>query len=161
MSGAFKGELITVYDAKASKALGGNFWRVVVDFEYHIGGDPEVRVVIPAGYLTDGASVPRAFWSVVPPWGQYGAAVVVHDLLCEYLSYSVKGKPRKCTRAQADAILLEAMQALEVPHAMAAAIYDAVCLYRITSGVSKPTNRPDKRALEAAWVNPLEAVPHA
>jgi hypothetical protein len=27
---------------------------------------------VPAGYLTDGDSVPRVFWSLIPPWGAYG-----------------------------------------------------------------------------------------
>src|SRR5262245_46141191 len=51
-------------------------------------------VVVPAGFVTDFASTPRALWSVVPPTGRYQLAAVVHDFL-----YWDQG----CAREQADA----------------------------------------------------------
>ena len=36
-------------------------------------------VVIPAGYRTDFASVPRWLWSFIPPHGKMANASVVHD----------------------------------------------------------------------------------
>lgn len=53
-------------------------------------------IVVPAGFVTDFASTPRALWSVIPPSGRYQLAAVVHDFL-----YWDQG----CTREQADAIL--------------------------------------------------------
>ena len=38
-------------------------------------------IEVPAGFETDFASVPRLFWRVVPPWGRYSPAAVVHDYL--------------------------------------------------------------------------------
>jgi Protein of unknown function (DUF1353) len=38
-------------------------------------------IVVPAGFVTDFASTPRALWSVIPPTGRYQLAAVVHDFL--------------------------------------------------------------------------------
>ena len=57
-------------------------------------------IVVPAGFVTDFASTPRALWSVIPPTGRYQLAAVVHDFL-----YWDQG----CTREQADAIFRVAM----------------------------------------------------
>jgi len=45
----------------------------------------EVAKVIeaPQGYRTDFASVPRIFWRIIPPFGRYHRAAVIHDYLCE------------------------------------------------------------------------------
>jgi len=57
-------------------------------------------IVVPAGFVTDFASTPRALWSVLPPTGRYQLAAVVHDFL-----YWDQG----CQREQADAIFRIAM----------------------------------------------------
>ena len=44
--------------------------------EYAVG-----TITVPAGFRTDFASVPRALWSILPPWGKYSPAAVVHDWL--------------------------------------------------------------------------------
>ena len=38
---------------------------------------------VPEGFVTDGASVPRIFWSVFPPVGRYFVAAIVHDYALE------------------------------------------------------------------------------
>jgi hypothetical protein len=58
------------------------------------------EIVVPAGFVTDFASTPRALWSVLPPTGRYQLAAVVHDFL-----YWDQG----CLREQADAIFRVAM----------------------------------------------------
>lgn len=60
------------------------------------------RVInVPAGFETDFASVPRVLWTIVPPWGEYFKATIVHDYL-----YVIGTVPR----AEADAIFLELME---------------------------------------------------
>lgn len=59
------------------------------------------KVVIPAGFQTDLASIPRALWNVLPPVGAYDRAAVVHDFLYRHGGV---------TRVQADGAFLEAMQ---------------------------------------------------
>ena len=49
-------------------------WRVVHDWHTPFG-------VVPAGFTTDGASVPRLLWAVFSPSGVLWQASVIHDYL--------------------------------------------------------------------------------
>lgn len=41
-------------------------------------------IVVPIGFKTNGANIPRVFWSIFPPNSpEYLSAVVIHDYLCE------------------------------------------------------------------------------
>jgi len=41
-------------------------------------------VVVPKGYITNGADIPRLFWTIWPPnRSEYLPAVVIHDYLCD------------------------------------------------------------------------------
>ena len=40
-------------------------------------------LVIPAGYVTDMATVPKIFWPITPPTGQDEVAFIIHDYLYE------------------------------------------------------------------------------
>ena len=45
-------------------------------------------ITIPKGYKTNGANVPRLFWSIIPPFKpKYLPAVIVHDYLCDAEEY--------------------------------------------------------------------------
>jgi hypothetical protein len=149
---AFSAPLLIQYDQAASQALGADHWRVAQAFKYFIGSeDSQQWVTVPAGYLTDGASVPRVFWSLLPPWGTYGQAAVVHDLLCEYLSIVDHGQVQAITRERADQIFNEAMRVLGVPQATRLSISEGVKFYRLVGGVNSPSTTLKKRQLEAAW----------
>lgn len=67
------------------------------------------RICIPAGYISDGASVPRALWWYAPPVGLYSAAAICHDWL-----YANKGvrpmlTPPILSRGTCDAIFHDLM----------------------------------------------------
>lgn len=145
----FDRPLTTQYDALASALLGADHWRVTTPFTYLISDTQSVS--IPAGYLTDGASVPKVFWNIIPPWGKYGQAAVVHDLLCEYLTVLENGLPKAISRAYCDSILNQAMEDLDVPARKRLSIYWPVCAYRIVANVTEPSNTALKRRLEADW----------
>ncbi len=53
-------------------------WRLARPMEYE--GESETFTV-PAGYVTDLASVPRALLWLVPPYGAYTRAAILHDWL--------------------------------------------------------------------------------
>lgn len=152
---AFSAPLDTRYDPEASQALGVDHWRVLRDFRFW-GELPrlgKVWVTVPAGYLTDGASVPRVVWSLVPPWGAYGQAAVVHDLLCEYLVVMTDaGDQVRITRAEADLLFLQAMTVLQVPAPNRQLMYAGVSTYRLVTFTHAPSNTPEKRELESAWL---------
>ena len=74
-------------------------------------------VTVPARFVTDLASIPRIFWSVLRPDGDYAYAAVIHDYL--YWTQTVR-------RETADEVLRLAMQDLAVAPATVTVIYKAV-----------------------------------
>jgi hypothetical protein len=74
-------------------------------------------ITVPIGAQTDGASIPREAWGLMPPFGPYWMAAVLHD----YLYHCTRR-----TRFECDLILWEAMLALGVPELTARTIYNAV-----------------------------------
>ena len=76
-------------------------------------------VTVPAGFLTDLASIPRPLWNILPPVGKYDEAAVVHDLLYQQA-------PDGWMRAQAVAVLREAMEVCGVNALQRWMIYQGV-----------------------------------
>jgi hypothetical protein len=74
-------------------------------------------IEVPAGFVTDFASIPRLFWSIFRPDGDYAHAAVIHDYL-----YWTRSRPRDV----ADEILKRDMQDLHVDRSSIAEIYTAV-----------------------------------
>lgn len=157
---AFDGKNNIQYAFDASEILNKDFWRCVTGFRYYL--DAEKRdewVDIPAGYLTDGASVPKLFHNVVQPWGRHGPAVVVHDILCEYLTVSKRVISdgvesvgvRRITRKECDQILLNAMKVLKVPKWRYTVMYWGVSLFRRAANVRDPSLSIIKLRLEKDW----------
>ena len=69
---------------------------------YWTVGKTNVAIRVPAGFVSDGASVPKVLWPFgLTPYGTHGRAAVVHD----YLYWS-----QVCSRKQADNIMLIAMK---------------------------------------------------
>jgi hypothetical protein len=65
---------------------------------------------VPAGYVTDGASVPRALSWLYPKYGAYLKAAIVHDyLITDILPTNT------ITSARVDKIFQEAMRDLGIP----------------------------------------------
>ena len=99
----------------------GKTWVLMHRFCYHIGRKDSLDMIhVEAGFMTDFASIPRPFWAVLPTWGKYGNAAVVHDWL-----YWKQDRSRKA----ADRIMLEAMDSLSVPKWQRYAIYWAVRVF--------------------------------
>lgn len=74
-------------------------------------------VRVPVGFVTDFASIPRIFWSLLPPDGLYTFAAIIHD----YLYWEQPG-----SREEADLTLRFAMEDLKVGAATITAIYSGV-----------------------------------
>jgi len=46
-------------------------------------------ITVPEGYRTNGADIPRIFWSIFPPnKSDYLPAVIIHDYLCDLEDYT-------------------------------------------------------------------------
>lgn len=77
-------------------------------------------LIVPVGYKTDFASIPRIFWRILPPHGPYVPAAVVHDYLCDLRGRT--GVDSKTTHKVFD----EAMRVLHVPKWKRTVMYRAV-----------------------------------
>lgn len=75
------------------------------------------KVTVPVGFVTDFASIPRAFWSLLRPDGNYAYAAVIHDYL-----YWNQALPRD----KSDLIFKLAMQDFEIGAAEVTTIYAGV-----------------------------------
>ena len=85
---------------------GGRIYALAEPLIYRTDISPPWEIVMPTGYQSDGASVPRLFWRWFPPSGHYTGAALVHDYLCD--THLVDSKT-------AAAIFDEAMVDLGVP----------------------------------------------
>lgn len=75
------------------------FWMLMTDMPYNFADG--VSITIPAGFVTDFASVPQLLWSFgLGPNGRHSGAAVVHD----YLYWS-----QICDKDQSDAIMAKIM----------------------------------------------------
>ncbi len=110
-------------------------WRLLQDliFEADVKGSGR-RIVVPAGFDTDGASIPRVLWALLPPTGSYMRAAAVHDFLCECLN---KGLPHPFapTRAEADRQFLIAMKAIGVIWPVRLTLYLSVRAFVLWRGL--------------------------
>ena len=93
-------------------------WVLVEPLEYRLL-DSEHVIRVPAGFVTDFASVPRLAWTVMSPFDRHGRAAVVHDWL--YWTQA-------CTREQSDKIMLLGMIESGVPNVKRVAIHTALRL---------------------------------
>jgi hypothetical protein len=148
----FTGASDVQYSILASETLDKDYWLVTKAFTYYVDFDTKkLRVEIPLGFLTDGASVPKIFWNIIPPWGRYGQAAIVHDWLCENLYFLDENDQKvPITRKRCDQTLYEAMQVLGVPPTTAKMIYGAVSAYRMTIGTNKVNVEPGKIEMQEA-----------
>ena len=125
----------------------GRTWVSMRPFGFDVGatgsGD---RVEVAVGFMTDFASIPRPLWVLLPKWGKYGNASVIHDWL-----YWTQERPRPA----ADRIFLEGMVALQVSWLVRTVIYRAV---RWFGWLAWTRNRADRRSGFDRVLKPLMLV---
>lgn len=104
--------------------IGRRSWRTTRDITYRVGHlRSQWAITVPAGFTTDGASVPRLLWGLFPPFGgDYDQAAVLHDYLYRTQFLCLE-------RVVADALLCEAMKALGTGHFTRWAIFVGVRLW--------------------------------
>jgi len=115
----FGGKLVLVLlDNKFSPAVrrGRSLWGLQRDLTYRTGEPGEI-ITVPAGFVTDLASIPRWCWTLLPPDGPWVKAAIVHDFL-----YATRGtgqwkrrsdgitRAQPYSRREADDIFREALE---------------------------------------------------
>lgn len=104
-------------ELKVEFSENGNEATLIEEFTYGFEG---VEYVVPVGFVTDFASVPRFAQSIVPRIGTYTKATVMHDY---WYKNAVK------TKEWADKEFLNAMLLLGTPKWQAYLMYFAVRLF--------------------------------
>ncbi len=106
-------------------------WALVDPLQYEIGAlGSGALIIVPAGFETDGASIPRILHGILPAWGRWSRAAIIHDFLCRAIEQGrpvgVPGWGVVGHRREADAIFYEAMLVSEVPRMIARIFWAAV-----------------------------------
>lgn len=148
----FDAPLSVIHDKAASAKLGKKYWRVTVSFKFYVGAEIEdTWVYVPEGYLTDGATTPKFLWWLLPPWGEYGQAAVVHDILCDDLLIWKAGQLHAISRKEADDIFYEAMKVAGVSFWKRWLMYGGVRLWDILGFKANPERLALKKQLIEEW----------
>jgi hypothetical protein len=92
------------------------FWVVLAPIKYRIWKTDDF-VIIPRGFVTDLASIPQAFWSLLPKTGKYMSAAILHD----FLYYD-----QRCGKDNADLIFKMEMDLFGITTTESYLIYTAV-----------------------------------
>ena len=88
-----------------------------ISWQPNPGQSSLARVEVPTGFVTDFASIPRAFWSLLKPDGDYTYPAIVHDYL--YWNQDI-------SKEDSDLIFMLAMEDFKIHSLTANTIYLAV-----------------------------------
>jgi hypothetical protein len=100
----------------------GSTWQLVEPLAYQ--GRDEM-LVVPAGFETDFASVPTAFTWLIPRYGRYTKAAILHDWLCR------RAERGEFRWVDADGVFRRVMRELGVPVLRRWLMWAAVRLHSI------------------------------
>ena len=149
----FKGYGV-LYNEELTNLMKKQYWTVQENYCFFLGDKFSDRwVVVPKGYGTDGATVPPAATFVLPVWGEHGAAVILHDWLCEYGYVWHKDKDGTMfknflTRDQIDQIFIEALKVIGADNFTINAVNAAFLIHRATAKPPVPNLDTRKQAWE-------------
>lgn len=115
--------------------LEGDHWRLERELLVVTRGS---LLVVPAGFTTDLASIPRALWTVIAPFELSCVAPIVHDWLYQHggrieTRHATLRLMRTFSRADADAFLLDLMEQEAVSVWRRWSAYHAVRLFGASS----------------------------
>ena len=80
-------------------------WIVMKDYQIVLPGYP--TILIPKGFIFDGASIPKMFRGLLSPVGILLVAAIVHDYAYQYHYVMVCNKKEYVSKAEADSLFLE------------------------------------------------------
>lgn len=95
---------------------GDGNWMMEQDLVYKVGKSVEA-IVVPAGFVTDFASIPAFLQGFLPPAGPYRDPAVIHDFL--YWD-------QRCSKTQSDNLFFIAMSESRTDRHLATAITEVV-----------------------------------
>jgi hypothetical protein len=124
------------------------YWlREPIGWEPNKGQEQYQPVKVPAGFVTDFASIPRIFWIALPKDGLYTYPAIVHDYL--YWEQTV-------SKDEADLILKMSMEDFKISSATMTAIYKGV---QLGGGSAWKDNAARKKAGEKRYMKEFPSSP--
>lgn len=147
----FSAELHTVKASDTTGYLDGDYRFIDPGFEFYLSeANPAEKVIIPRGYLSDGASIPWFIRWALKPWGTYGQCAVVHDKLCETWATNLR---KIETRKELDEIFFKSMEVAEVPKVIRKGLIEpAINFYRWYANPTKPSTDLYKKGYEEDYI---------
>jgi hypothetical protein len=107
-----------------TKRQGREEFRLLTGFSFELGGFGSGWFIdVPAGFITDFASIPWPAYLILPPRGPWGKASVIHDYM-----YATSNQNRYY-RGFADLVFLNGMRLLGVSTWKSLTLYWAVRLF--------------------------------
>ena len=79
MSAKKQSNFIQVPEFKFKPAYGKPFGVELLGELKYYSKILDSEVIVPKGFKSDGASIPRVIWSWLPPFGKYLNAAIIHD----------------------------------------------------------------------------------
>ena len=108
--------------------LDGGHYRLLKPYLYTTKDGS--AIIVPKGYITNGADIPRFFWRIYPPFSpEYMPAVIVHDYLCDIADSMTDKENRADAFKFADDVFREILLKLGVSMVRATLFYNAVRLH--------------------------------
>ncbi|PAF41366.1 DUF1353 domain-containing protein [Helicobacter sp. 11S02596-1] len=83
------------------------------------------EIFIPAGYVSDGATIPKIFWWLLSPFENYLKCCILHDYLCDLFALGL------IHRKTCDDIFLESMAAIGIKKSTRYILYFFVRAYAL------------------------------
>lgn len=115
--------------------------RLLEALEYRVGAVDSAEVItVPAGFVTDFASIPWGLWNLFPPLGLWARPAIVHDFLYDRGGMTPR---RTYSRKEADMIFREAMEVVGVPAWRREVMFAAVRLGGAGAWNKSLARRPD------------------
>lgn len=109
--------------------IDGSKMQLTEPLYFYWGREP-MTIMVPAGVISDFASVPRIFWPIIPRSGKWNKAAVLHDAgYRNELVWPASGKRLKFSRETYDHMFLDALRAENVSFWRRAVLYLAVRLF--------------------------------
>jgi Protein of unknown function (DUF1353) len=107
-------------------------------------------VTVPSRFVWDGASVPRILWNIIPPWGSYSGAALVHDWLYRTRTCCASST-KTITKEEADRVFYELMLEDGVRKSRAWVMWQAVAF--LGGKAWSRMKEDDDRLVEANFAN--------
>jgi Protein of unknown function (DUF1353) len=118
-------------------------WELVSELGYAGARD---RFVVPVGFQTDFASVPRAFQWLVPTYGRYTKSAILHDYLCD------EARAGRFNRDDADGIFRRTMRELGVSFLRRWIMWGAVALASFWLALKNAVHQEHGFGVVRAWL---------